>query len=161
MRNMISIGFVENTLTLLIFPLENYFFYEIYYFLSENQIFKGKYPTCQVRHTKIFNTKVVIFSLDKGVSLIFMTFNETSSYAGAKILPWQMAKFFRHSVNYVISELNKDVLVKYYIKTSVCFFLIFCILIYSNVTFEDKYKNLIIIFVRYTVIIATYFLHLK
>lgn len=91
--------------------MENYFSYGIYYFPSENQIFKGKYPTYQVRHTKIFNTKVVIFSLDKGVSLSFMTFNETSSYAGAKIPPWQMANFFRHSVNYVTSELNKDVLV--------------------------------------------------
>lgn len=55
-----------------------------------------------------------------------MNFNETSSYAGAKIPPWQMAKFFRHSVNYVISELNEDVLVQYYIKTNVCDFFIFC-----------------------------------
>lgn len=54
-----------------------------------------------------------------------MNFNETSSYAGAKIPPWQMAKFFLHSVNYVISELNEDVLVQNYIKTNVCFF-IFC-----------------------------------
>lgn len=51
-----------------------------------------------------------------------MNFNETSSYAGAKIPPWQMAKFFLHSVNYVISELNEDVLVQNYIKTNVCFF---------------------------------------
>lgn len=61
-----------------------------------------------------------------------MNFNETSSYAGAKIPPWQMAKFFLHSVNYVISELNEDVLVQNYIKTNV-----FVKLIYSNVTFED------------------------
>lgn len=66
-----------------------------------------------------------------------MNFNETSSYAGAKIPPWQMAKFFRHRVNYVISELNEDVLVQYYIKTNVWVFLSFVKLIYSNVTFED------------------------
>lgn len=86
-------------------------------------------------------------------------FHETSSYAGAKIPPWQMAKFFRHIVNCVISKLNEDVLVQYYIKQMCVFPWSFVKLIYSNVTFEDKYKNLIIIFVRYTVIpiIATYF----
>lgn len=55
-----------------------------------------------------------------------MNFNETSSYAGAKIPPWQMAKFFWHRVNYVISELNEDVLVQYYIKANVWGFFIFC-----------------------------------
>lgn len=54
----------RNTLTFCILPLENYFFYGICYFPLKNNFFIGKYLNCQVRHTKIFNTKVGIFSPD-------------------------------------------------------------------------------------------------